>query len=128
MFKPVSTFSGFSVNNQAQAKDFYVDTLGLELASDAMGLNITLPGGAKLFIYEKPDHQPATFTVLNFVVDNIDEALAGLQDKGVTFEHYDMGDMKQDEKGILRGRSANMGPDIAWFKDPSGNVLAILQN
>lgn len=127
MFQPTDTFSGFSVNSIAQARDFYIDKLGLTLASEDMGLDITLPGGAKLFIYEKPDHQPATFTVLNFVVGDIDEALASLQDKGIAFEHYDMGDMKQDEKGVLRGRSANMGPDIAWFKDPAGNVLSILQ-
>jgi catechol 2,3-dioxygenase-like lactoylglutathione lyase family enzyme len=129
MFKPVNTFSGFSIDDTAKAKDFYVNTLGLELEDEKMGLGFTLPGGARLFLYEKPDHQPATFTVLNFVVENIDEAVEELKGRGVTFERYDLGNgADQDDNGILRGLAANMGPDIAWFKDPAGNVLAILQD
>lgn len=125
----VATFSGFSVDNIAKAKEFYVDTLGCTIVSEAMGLELELPGGSKHFIYEKPDHQPATFTVLNFVVSDVDEAVSTLAAKGVTFEQYDLGNSaEQDEKGILRGRAANMGPDIAWFKDPAGNILAILQD
>ena len=83
----------------------------------------------KVFIYEKPDHVPATFTVLNFVVADIDAAVDQLSGKGITFEHYDLGNgAVQDEKGILRGLAASMGPDIAWFKDPAGNILSILQD
>lgn len=125
----VSTFSGISVNNLEAAKQFYLDVLGLKLASDKMGLELELPGGSRLFIYEKADHVPATFTVLNFVVKNIDETVDELTAKGVTFEVYDLGNgAKQDDKKILRGQAANMGPDIAWFKDPAGNVLAVIQD
>lgn len=125
----VSTFSGISVNNLEAAKQFYLDVLGLKLASDKMGLELELPGGSRLFIYEKAGHVPATFTVLNFVVKNIDETVDELAAKGVTFEVYDLGNgAKQDDKKILRGQAANMGPDIAWFKDPAGNVLAVIQD
>ncbi|HEY1063729.1 MAG TPA: VOC family protein [Candidatus Saccharimonadales bacterium] len=123
-----ATFSGFSVNDQTTAKTFYAEVLGLQIQKETMGLEFTLPGGGRLFVYEKPDHQPATFTVLNFVVPNIDTAIAELQSKGVTFERYDLGNgAEQDELGVLRGLAANMGPDIAWFKDPAGNVLALVQ-
>lgn len=124
----VTAFSGFSVNDQEKAKDFYTKTLGLELQDEQMGLNLKLPGGGSVFIYEKPDHQPATFTVLNFAVEDIDKAVDELTAQGVRFERYDNMPFKQDEKGIARGRSANQGPDIAWFKDPSGNILSILQD
>ncbi|MBL8159499.1 VOC family protein [Candidatus Saccharibacteria bacterium] len=128
MFEPTSTFSGFSVDDIKAAEAFYADTLGVTIDSTEMGLDITLPGGAKLFVYEKEDHQPATFTVLNFIVDDIDKSIAALEEKGVTFEHYDLGNgAVTDESGVLRGLSANMGPDIAWFKDPAGNVLSLVQ-
>lgn len=128
MKNTVNTFSGFSVSDIKKAREFYIDTLGLKLADDKMGLDIELPGGGKLFVYEKPDHQAATFTVLNFVVTNIDEAIEDLKSKGITFEVYDLGNgAEQDKTGVLRGLAANMGPDIAWFKDPAGNVLAVLQ-
>jgi hypothetical protein len=81
-----------------------------------------------LFIYPKDDHQPATFTILNFVVDDIDEAADTLKGKGVNFEHYDNMPGKPDQKGILRGLEAGQGPDIAWFKDPAGNILSVLQD
>ena len=123
------TFSGYSTSNLKEAEDFYVGTLGLSRTNNTMGLELALPGGGKVFIYEKPDHVPATFTVLNFVVANIDAAVDQLSGKGITFEHYDLGNGSvQDEKGILRGLAANMGPDIAWFKDPAGNILSILQD
>lgn len=130
MFRPLSSFSGFSVNDIQQAKAFYTDVLGLEVKSTAMGegveiLILHVPGEGKVVVYPKDDHIPATFTVLNFVVEHIDEALEDLKSKGVTFEKYES--MTQDEKGVLRGLSHNMGPDIAWFKDPSGNILSILQ-
>lgn len=128
MFTALSTFSGFSVNNIEEAKQFYTQVLGLPLEDDSMGLQLRLPNNVSLFIYAKDDHQPATFTVLNFVVKDIDEAVDELLQAGVTFEHYDTLPASQDEKGILRGRSANQGPDIAWFKDPAGNILSILQD
>lgn len=129
MFQPTKTFSGFSVDDIAKAKAFYIDTLGLELMDEEMGLDIQLPLGARLFIYEKPDHQPATFTVLNFVVDDINEAHEALTGKGIRFERYQLGGgAEQDDMDILRGIEAKMGPDIAWFKDPAGNVLSILQD
>jgi catechol 2,3-dioxygenase-like lactoylglutathione lyase family enzyme len=121
-------FSGFSVNDIEKAKQFYSETLGLKLTDDTMGLNFELPGGGSMFIYPKDDHQPATFTILNLVVDDIDGAVNELTSKGVSFEHYDNMPAKQDEKEILRGLAANQGPDIAWFKDPAGNILSVLQS
>ena len=128
MFKDSSAFSGYSVDDPAAAKAFYGDTLGLEVEDDQMGLHLKFVSGHNVFIYPKDDHQPATFTVLNFVVDDIDQAVDGLIAKGIQLERYDNMPAPQDEKGILRGRAAQMGPDIAWFKDPAGNILAVLQN
>ena len=127
MLEAQAAFSGFSVDDQAKAKEFYSNTLGLELTDESMGLNFKLPGGGSLFIYPKDDHQPAAFTVLNFVVDDIDKAVGGLTNSGVQFEHYDNMPAKPDEKGIMRGLAANQGPDIAWFKDPAGNIISVLQ-
>ncbi len=125
----VSTFSGFSTNDLAATHAFYVDKLGFTQSDNEMGLGLDLPGGGHLFIYEKPDHLPATFTVFNIVVADIDAAVDELKAKGITFESYDLGNgATQDEKGILRGLAANMGPDIAWFKDPAGNILSVLQD
>jgi catechol 2,3-dioxygenase-like lactoylglutathione lyase family enzyme len=128
MLKAQAVFSGFSVNDLDKAKQFYTQVLGLAVGDETMGLQLKLPSGGTLFIYVKGDHQPATFTVLNFVVDNIDEAVDDLTNRGISFEHYDNMPGKQDEKGILRGLSINMGPDIAWFKDPAGNILSVLQD
>ncbi|MBO0778334.1 MAG: VOC family protein [Ktedonobacteraceae bacterium] len=125
MFQAKSSFSGFSVNDLAKAKDFYARTLGLRVDNEGVGIGLHLPGGGTVFAYPKDDHQPATFTILNFVVENIDEAVDELTSRGVQFERYD--GMPQDEKGILRGLTLHMGPDIAWFKDPAGNTLAVLQ-
>jgi hypothetical protein len=100
----------------------------LELSDETMGLNFKLPGGGGLFVYEKPDHQPAAYTCLNFVVENIDEAVDRLVAAGVKFERYDNMPAQQDEKGIARGLAAKQGPDIAWFKDPAGNILSVLQD
>ena len=123
-----STFNSFSVNDVAKAKDFYQNILGLTAKDTPMGgLDITLPsGGGSLYIYKKDNHQPATFTVLNFEGGNIDEAVDDLAKKGVRFERYD--GFGQDEKGIARGRQSGRGPDIAWFKDPAGNILSVLSN
>jgi len=127
MFIAKSAFSGFSVKDIKKAKSFYAETLGVKVDEDEMGLTLHLPGGATVFAYPKNDHEPATYTVLNFVVDDIEEAMNELKEKGVTFEHYNNPEMPQDEKGVLRGIKAGMGPDIAWFKDPSGNVSSVLQ-
>jgi len=110
MFKAKAAFSGFSVNDLAKAKEFYTNTLGLKVDDEGVGLRLHLPGGVTVFAYPKDDHQPATFTILNFEVDNIYEA-----------------GPKTDEKGILRGREQNMGPDIAWFRDPAGNILSVIE-
>jgi len=125
MFAAQAAFSGISVDDLAKAKEFYTSTLELKLADETMGLNFDLPGGGHLFIYPKENHQPATYTALNFVVADIDAAVDELVKAGVSFERYP--DMHQDENGVSRGIAANMGPDIAWFKDPAGNILAVLQ-
>jgi len=138
MFKDTKAFSGFSVNDLAKAKEFYADILGLNVSEDAMGLTLHLGTGADVFAYPKGDkHEPASFTILNFPVDDIDKAVDELTAKGVVFEKYDeempvddQGNtfqMKTDEKGILRSDSPEHGPSIAWFKDPAGNVLSVLQ-
>lgn len=125
--KTVDAFSGFSVDDLAKAKDFYTNTLGLELANEAMGLHFNLPGGGTLFAYEKPDHRPAAFTILNFVVEDIDAAVDELTGKGVAFERYPNMPGRQDGKGVMRSGDPAHGPSIAWFKDPAGNILSIIQ-
>jgi catechol 2,3-dioxygenase-like lactoylglutathione lyase family enzyme len=126
MLKVKAAFSGFSADDLAKSNEFYTKTLGLKVDDEGMGLRLHLPDGGTVFIYPKQDHQPATFTILNFVVENIDEAVDELKNRGVSFERYE--GSPQDEKGILRGRSQNMGPDIAWFRDPAGNILSVLQD
>ena len=126
MFRAKAAFSGFSVDDLTKAKAFYQETLGLNVDRDGVGLGLHLPGGGTVFTYPKKDHQPATFTILNFEVDDIDAAVDDLTGRGVQFERYDDGP-KADAKGILRGKSQNLGPDIAWFKDPAGNVLAVIE-
>jgi predicted enzyme related to lactoylglutathione lyase len=121
MLETKNAFSSFSVNNLKQAKDFYGQTLGLKVEESEMGLEIH-PGRTNVFIYPKPNHTPASFTVLNFLVDDIIKAVDELNERGVRFEQYE-GEIKTDEKGIHR----NGGPSIAWFKDPAGNILSVLQ-
>ena len=129
MFSPVHSFSGFSVDDIAAAKAFYGETLGLDVKEGAMGnLDLTLPGGGRVFVYPKPDHVPASFTILNFVVDDIDAAVDELNARGVVTRIYDDPSFPTDEKGIARGKAAGQGPDIAWFRDPAGNVLSVLQD
>lgn len=119
-----SSFSGFSVNDIPAAETFYRDVLGLTVESNSMGiLDISLPGGGHTIAYPKDDHEPATFTILNFVVDDIDVAVDALQAAGVETKIYTDPDFGTDERGIARG---NGGPDIAWFRDPAGNVLSVL--
>jgi len=117
-------FSGFSVNDLQQAKKFYHETLGLEVADAPMGaLQLNIDDDTHVFVYEKPNHTPATFTILNFPVDDVDKAVDELTERGVHFEVYKEGDLKTDEKGIHR----EGGPKIAWFKDPAGNFLSVLE-
>lgn len=120
-------FSGYSVDDIQKVKKFYGETLGAQAEEDqSIGtLNISIAGGQKVFLYPKENHQPATFTVLNFVVNNIDETVDELTSKGVKFEIYE--GFKQDEKGIARSTDPSKGPSIAWFKDPSGNILSIIK-
>jgi len=123
IFKEAEAFSSFSVDNIQKAKQFYEQTLGLEVTETSEGLELHT-GGATLFLYPKPNHTPASFTVLNFPVNDIDEAVDELKDLGVRLEHYNLPDLKTDEKGICRGPD---GPQIAWFKDPAGNILSVLE-
>ena len=125
MFKDSKAFSGFSVDDVEKAKKFYQDVLGLEIGQEMMGMfEIKLGTGGSIMVYPKDDHKPATYTVLNFPVSDIDKAVDYLIDKGVEFEKYDGFD--QDEKGISRSTDPERGPSIAWFKDPSGNILSVL--
>lgn len=124
--KIVAAFSGYSANDIEACKVFYGQTLGLELKEDMGGFGFSV-GGQQVFIYPKDDHQPATFTVLNFVVNDIDAAIDELVGKGIVFERYDSMPAEQDERGVLRGKDVGMGPNIAWFKDPSGNILGLVE-
>lgn len=127
MFKDTKAFSGFSVSDIAAAKTFYGETLGIKVEETPMGLTLHFPGSNGVFIYPKPNHQPATYTVLNFPVANIDEAVDELVGKGVVFEHYTGPQIATDTKGVARGLASGDGPDIAWFRDPAGNILSVLQ-
>lgn len=127
MFRDCPAYSGFSVDDIAKAKAFYGDTLGLNVSEEHGMLFLHITTGAKILAYPKPNHQPASFTILNFPVDDIDVAVDELAAKGVTFEHYDGGDITTDEKGVMRGLASGKGPDIAWFKDPAGNILSVEQ-
>ena len=124
MFKDTKAFSGFSVDDTERAQQFYADTLGLRVSrDDAMGgmLTLHIAGDRDILVYPKKNHVPATYTVLNFPVEDVDRAVDELTARGVRFARYD--GMSQDEKGILRGN----GPAIAWFADPAGNVLSVVQ-
>jgi len=121
MLQTNKAFSSFSVDDLQKAKDFYAQALGLQVKESKEGLELH-PGENDVFIYPKPNHSPATFTVLNFLVDDIETTVDELSGKGVKFEHYD-GEIKTDAKGIHR----NGGPTIAWFKDPAGNILSVVE-
>jgi len=124
MLEKTEAFSGFAVADPAAAKEFYGGTLGLKVTDmdEQNGLmQLELAGGRNVLVYPKPDHSPGNYTILNFQVDEIDEVVRGLTERGVQFERYE--DFDQDENGISRGE----GPLIAWFKDPSGNILSVLQ-
>jgi len=122
MFENTTAFSGFAVDDIEAAKKFYGETLGLKASEQYGLLTLHLAGGRDTLVYPKPDHTPATYTILNFRVDDIDAAVDELIGRGVEFEKYD--GLGQDEKGINRAG----GPYIAWFKDPAGNILAVLQD
>ena len=123
MFKYDKAFSSFSIDDPQKAKDFYGRTLGLEVSESNGLLTLHLAGNNSVLIYPKPNHSPATFTVLNFPVDDVGLAVDELMKRGVRFEIYDTPEIKTDEKGIMRGN----GPTIAWFKDPAGNILSVLE-
>ena len=126
MLKNSKAFSGFSVNDIQKAKRFYSEILGLEVKDNPMGLlELNLEGRNHVIIYPKSNHIPATFTILNFPVTNIDEAVEELIKKGIRFEQYE-GTIKTDEKGICH--SGGKGPNIAWFKDPAGNILSLIED
>jgi catechol 2,3-dioxygenase-like lactoylglutathione lyase family enzyme len=123
MFKDAKAFSGFSVNDLQKAKEFYGQTLGLDVSESHDLLELHIAGVTKILMYPKNNHTPATFTILNFPVDDIEQAVDDLAGRGVHFESYNYGDLVTDEKGISRGQ----GPKIAWFKDPAGNILSVLE-
>jgi predicted enzyme related to lactoylglutathione lyase len=127
MFKNTKAFSSFSANDLGKAKEFYGQTLGLEVSETKEGLELQIAGGGEVFIYPKPNHSAASFTVLNFLVDDIDKAVDDLVARGIQFESYE-GEMKTDEKGVFRGGARGEGPNIAWFKDPAGNILSVVQD
>ena len=125
MFGQAKAFSGFSVDDINKAKAFYKNTLGLTVKDSPMGiLELHIAGNNPIIVYPKPDHVPATFTILNFPVADIENAVDALMVKGVVFEQYE-GNIKTDAKGISRG---NGGPNIAWFKDPAGNILSVIES
>jgi len=127
MFENSDAFSGMSSNDLAASRAFYEGVLGLAVEEQGGGLiAVQLPKGGAVLIYPKDDHQPATFTVLNFPVDDIDAVVDELMSKGVVMEQY--AGIGQDEKGIARGKAAGQGPDIAWFQDPAGNILSVLSS
>ena len=122
-FKNTKAFSSFSVKDLDEAKRFYDQMLGLPVSESDEGLILQTRGGIDVFIYPKPDHTPATFTVLNFVVDDVDRAVDELTKLGIRFQIYDKGELKTDDRGVFQGK-----PKIAWLKDPAGNFLSILEN
>jgi predicted enzyme related to lactoylglutathione lyase len=123
MLKHSKAFSGFSAGDIQTAKKFYSETLGLDVTESHGVLTLRIAGGNNVLIYPKPNHVPATFTVLNFPVKDVDLTVDELMKRGVRFEMYDLPNLKTDKKGIMRGN----GPTIAWFKDPAGNILSVIE-
>ncbi|MBS0022816.1 VOC family protein [Microbacterium paraoxydans] len=125
-FTVQEAFSGFSVDDLDAAQRFYGETLGLDVGKNAMGfLELRLASGGVILVYDKPNHEPASFTILNFPVADVDAAVDELRAKGVETKIYPDDVFPSDERGIVRGNGR--GPDIAWFRDPAGNVLAVMQ-
>jgi len=126
MFKDSNVFSSFSVNDIEAAKQFYSEVLGLQVSDNPMGvMELHTKGNSNIMVYPKPDHQPATFTVLNILVTDLQLAVDAMIIKGITFEQYHNEYLNTDDKGIMR--SDGHGPDIAWFKDPAGNILSLIE-
>jgi hypothetical protein len=123
MLKDSKAFGGFSSGDIPKVRKFYSETLGLDVTESNGLLTLRLAGGNNVLIYLKPNHVPATFTVLNFPVKDVDLAVDELTKRGVRFEMYDLPNLKTDKKGIMRGN----GPTIAWFKDPAGNILSVIE-
>jgi catechol 2,3-dioxygenase-like lactoylglutathione lyase family enzyme len=123
MFRDTKAFSGFAVDDVPKAKEFYGETLGLEVSEENGLLTLHIAGDRPTLIYPRPNHTPAEYTILNFPVDDVEEAVDALVERGVEFERYEGTETETDEKGIFRGG----GPLIAWFKDPAGNVLSVIQ-
>ncbi|MCW2998295.1 MAG: glyoxalase [Solirubrobacterales bacterium] len=124
MFENTRAFSGFSVDDVPRARQFYGETLGLSVSEDNGLLVLHIAGDRDTIVYPKDDHTPASFTILNFPVDDVERAVSELSTRGVQFEHYPGTAIETDEQGIFRGG----GPLIAWFKDPAGNVLSVIQD
>ena len=124
MLGKTKAFSGFSVDDVPRAKEFYGQTLGLEVTEENGMLTLHIAGDRPTLIYPKPDHTPATYTILNFQVDDVEKTVDGLTERGVQFERYPGTETETDDKGVFRGG----GPLIAWFKDPAGNVLSVIQS
>ena len=123
MLGHIKAFSGFSVNDLDAAKRFYGETLGVEVMENDAGLTLHIAGDRPILVYPKDNHEPATFTILNFPVDDVEGTVAGLTERGVEFERYEGTELETDEQGVFRGG----GPLIAWFKDPAGNVLSVIK-
>jgi len=124
IFKDAKSFSSFSVNDIEKAREFYGQTLGLKVSELEEGLELNLAGGHTVLLYPKPNHTPASFNVLNFPVKDIEEAVEELTTLGLLLEKYDLPDLKTDKKGVMRGP----GMQIAWFKDPAGNILSVIED
>jgi catechol 2,3-dioxygenase-like lactoylglutathione lyase family enzyme len=126
MFRDTKAFSGFSVNDIDAARKFYGDILGLDVEQNDAGLELNIAGGTTIFAYGKDNHTPATFTILNFPVTDISDAVDTLKSRGVVFQRYE-GELGTDERGIFWGKKQEMGPNIAWFTDPAGNILSVIE-
>ncbi len=124
IFKEAKAFSSFAINDLQQAKEFYGQTLGLRISEQPEGLALNLPNGNSVFLYPKPNHTPASFTVLNFLVEDVEDAVDELNRLGVRMEKFNQPNLQTDERGIHRGAR---GPTIAWFKDPAGNILSVME-
>ncbi len=122
MINPDDAYSGFATDDIEAARRFYAEVLGMEVGEENGMLSLSIGAGKQILVYPKPDHEPATYTILNFPVDDVEQAVDELARAGVQFEHYDDPDLTTDAKGIMRGN----GPDIAWFRDPAGNILSVL--
>ena len=121
MLDPTNAYSGFAVDDIPAAERFYRETLGMEVTKSNGMLQLAIGGGKQVLVYPKPDHEPATYTILNFPVDDLEATVDRLTAAGIRFEHYDEPELRTDAKGIMRG----FGPDIAWFRDPAGNILSV---